>query len=237
MKPVSLRTPFPALPAIEKEERAALEVLALEANDRYLVEVVEEHAFCPFSRGGRAQGQTTRYVHYCSDLDVGPILDLMAKTASDPNLVVAQVIMPLIEVSPQAWIDFVNDLTSLGNRQLEGGSEVYAVAALHPALPFATTNPYTLIPLFRRSPDPTIQWVRLDGLEALYKGRKDDTTIVDPSEIEEFLERKQRPPLFDQIAETNEQVAHGLGIEKVEQALAEISRSAQESYAKLLAGY
>jgi hypothetical protein len=226
--------PFAALPALDKEALEAVEAVALQANDRYLLEIVEEHAFCPWARGGRTQGQTTRFVHYGSDLDVQPIIDFMARTASDPTLVVAQVIMPMVQVSPEAWIDFCNDLTTLGNRQLGAPSDVYAVAALHPELRFQTSNPFTLIPLFRRSPDPTIQWVRLDGLEELYRGRTSQTTVVDPSEIDEFIQQKHRPPLFEQIAETNMEVARQLGIDEIERALAEISRSAQERYAKIL---
>ena len=34
-----------------------------------------------------------------------------------------------------------------------------ACAPLHPALPFVETSMYGMVPLFRRAPDPTIQWV------------------------------------------------------------------------------
>jgi hypothetical protein len=229
--------PFPSLPSISAEARAAIEAAAIEANERYLVDIVEGHAFCPFSRGGRAQGQTARFVHYCSEKDPAAIVERMVEAAQNPDLVVLQVILPGIQIAPEAWIALCNQLTALGNRRLSKVSDVFAVAALHPELPFQTTNPFTLIPLFRRSPDPTIQWVRLDGLKALYEGRTSDTTIVDPSEIDGLELGKERTPLFDQIAESNQEMARRLGIDEVEQALAEISRSAQDRYAEILQDY
>ncbi len=236
--------PFAPLPEIDKAMRRELEAAALSANERYLVEVVEEHSFCPFSRGGRAQGQTTRFVHYAATTDMAPLVDLMVKVAGDANLVVAQVIFPLIEVSAKAWTRFCHELTELGNKRLlqaseastTPGKEVFAVAPLHPDLPYKTTNPFVLIPLFRRSPDPTIQWVRLDGLEAIYEGRTGDTTFVDTRDIVMFMAKKHRPPLFERIAKTNMQMANHLGIDRVERALAEISRTAHKRYTNILLG-
>ena len=62
-----------------------------------------------------------------------------------------------------------------------------ACAPLHPKLPFVEANMYGLVPLFRRAPDPTIQWVRLDGLEALYAGRGSDNQYLQVQDIESFV--------------------------------------------------
>ncbi len=230
--------PFAPLPTLEQAMLRELEAAALHANGRYLLEVIEEHSFCPFSRGGRAQGQTARFVQYAATTDMAPLVELMVKVASDASLVVAQVIFPLVEVSAEAWGRFCHELTALGNKRLlqETGKEVFAVAPLHPSLSYKTTNPFALIPLFRRAPDPTIQWVRLDGLEAIYEGRTGDTTFVDTRDIMMFMAKKHRPPLFERIAKTNMQMANHLGIDRVENALAEISRTAHKRYTNILLG-
>lgn len=228
--------PFSPLPELEKPELREIEAAAMEANDRYLLEFVEEHSFCPFSRGGRAQGQTARFVHYFSGSDISPLIDLMVQAAADPSLVVVQAILPMIEIDPEAWIRFCQQVTAAGNAHLGGDAEVFAVAALHPELTYNRANAFALVPLLRRSPDPTIQWVRLDGLEALYEGRSGETIFLDGCDVMPFMQKKHRPPLFNRIAETNLRMAERLGIDRVEQTLAEISRSARKRYTNILLG-
>ena len=230
--------PFEALPSLPDETRRALETAALEANDRYLETFLEPSSFCPFSRGGRQRGLTHRVVHYTDAAEITPLLDHMAAAARDPNKVVVQIILPLIETSAEAWSRFCHELTAVGNELLRdgpgAGAEIFAVAPLHPALAYTRKNPLTLIPLFRRTPDPTIQWVRLDALKKLYQGRSGESVYVDPADLESFLAEPHRRPLFDRIAETNMMMAERLGVAEIERALRELSRQAQERYARIL---
>ncbi|OIP30970.1 MAG: hypothetical protein AUK47_23650 [Deltaproteobacteria bacterium CG2_30_63_29] len=228
--------PFAPLPELDADTERAIKAAALVANERYLNEVIEEHSFCPFARGGRAQGLTVRFVHYFSGNDVAPLVEVMKQIAENPNHVITQVIFPMLEVSALDWMRFCQDVTRFCNAQLGTEAEVYAVAPLHPALPYAASNPFSLIPLFRRAPDPTIQWVRNDGLKGIYAGRERDTRFVDLDELDAFLEKKRRPPLFDYIAQTNLKMANRLGIQNVDRALAEVSQTAQKSYANILLG-
>lgn len=232
--------PFEPLPPMPLEALHAIEAAALEANDRYLETFLEPHSFCPFSRGGRGRAQTLRFVHYAASGDLTPFFDRMADAARDPSRVVVQVIAPMIEVSPAAWSDFCHELTAAGNERLrEGpgrGSELFAVAPLHPELRYSTDNPYSLIPLFRRTPDPTIQWVRLDALESLYRGRTGDTVYADPDRLDVVLGEPRSRPLFDRIAETNQKMAQRLGIPAVERSLRALSLAAQARYATILLG-
>lgn len=238
-EPARLPTPpFAPLPPLSPLARRALEAIALEANDRYLETFLEPHSFCPFSRGGRKRGLTTRVVCLATSLDVTPWLELMEALAADESKVVAQLIFPAIDVTADAWSRFCHELTTAGNERMRArvgkGAEVYAVAPLHPELSYRTKSPYTLIPLFRRTPDPTVQWVRLDALEKLYEGRSAKTVFVDVSELEAFLAAPQKKPLFDRIAETNQQMAERLGVAELERTLRELSRWAQGRYASAL---
>ena len=230
--------PFAPLPAVSAATEEALAAAALEANDRYVETFLEPNSFCPFSRGGRARGQTARIVHYASSTSLEPLYAHMLAAARASDKVVIQVIMPLVEVTADDWSRFCHALTAAGNERLRDAlgcdAEVFAVAPLHPESTYSAINPHALIPLFRRTPDPTIQWVRLDALEALYSGRSSDAIFVDPTEIAAFLAKAHRTPLYDRIADTNMKMAQRLGIAEVERSLRDMTRAARESYARVL---
>jgi hypothetical protein len=230
-----LRPPYAPLPPLGAALRAAIEAEALRANDRYLAELIEGHSFCPFARGGRLAGETHRHVHFAGEDGAESLLALMARVAADPRQVVAQVILPLVDVAPADFIRFCDELTAAGHARM-GGPPVLAFAALHPELPYSARNAYAMVPLFRRAPDPTIQWVRLDGIAAVYEGRGTEARFVDPDQVLAFV-RDEPPPrqaLYDRVAETNAKVAHELGLARVEAMLADIAADARRSYARLL---
>ncbi len=233
--PEPLSFPFEALPPISAAGLEAIKEHALRVNHRYLIEFIEEYAFCPFSREGRRKGQTTRYVYYIDRLEAAPLIELMHQIAADPKQAVAQVIFPIIEVAPLDWVNFCTELTAAAHALLPG-RDVLALAALHPGLAFKTLNPFSLIPLFRRAPDPTIQWVRLDALEAIYEGRKKGTTFVSLADVPKLVAAgRPKKPLYDRVAETNQSMARRLGIDKVVELLAEIHDDGRRSYARILA--
>ncbi len=227
--------PAEPLPMLDAEMKRRLRAASLAANDRYVQAFLEEHSFCPFSRGGRLQGQTVRYVHFAESTDATPVVDRMAEVATQPGRVVVQVIFPMLTINADDFRQFCHDVTSAGNSRL-GAGETYAVAPLHPELAYLTHNAYSIIPLFRRAPDPTIQWVRLDALESIYEGRSDKDIHVAPSELAAYLARPKRKPLFDTIAETNLKMARRLGIENVEKMLRSIAQDARLAYGRILLG-
>jgi hypothetical protein len=112
---------------------------------------------------------------------------------------------------------------------------VLAFAALHPRLRYNADSAAALVPLFRRAPDPTIQWVRLDAIHAIYEGRDDDTRFVDLADAEAYV--KSAPPrasLYDRIADANAAEAARLGVARLEAMLAEISEDARRGYERIL---
>ncbi len=232
--PTRVEFPFEALEPASASVKRALEREALRVNDRYLEEFLEKYAFCPYSREGRRKGQVHRYVHYCDSHDPESLIELMQEVAADPQQVVVQVIMPGIDVSPEDWIRFGKELTDYGHAKL-GGPNVLACAPLHPALPYNTLNPEAMIPLFRRTPDPTIQWVRLDGLAAIYEGRGGDTVFVDVNSIGDYMEHVSPPVnLYERIAQTNAAMAKRMSFEVIEALLGSIATDARKSYARVL---
>lgn len=232
-RPDDVPIPFDALDPIPTALQRAIAAEAIRVNDRYLDEFLERYAICPFSRQGREQGAVSRYVHHFSERSVEPLIARMREIAADPKQVVAQVILPLIEVGPDEWTRFCHRLTALGHGRM-GGPDVLAVAPLHPDLPYTEANDEALIPLFRRTPDPTIQWVRLDGLAEIYEGRGKGTLFVDIDAIGAHLAKESRPPLWNRIASTNAAMARRLTLPKVVDLLADIVSDARESYARVL---
>jgi len=232
----AVTVPFEPLPRVSDEALRALEREALRLNDRYLYELVEGHAFCPFAKGGRQSGQTSRYFHYADTTDIEPLLGFMEQVASDPKQVVAQVIVPLIDVDPDRWIRFCDEVTAAGHARM-GGPPVLAFAALHPRLRYDPAGHFSLIPLFRRSPDPTIQWVRLDALADIYEGRGTEHVYIDPADILTYVRDAPPPPrsLYERVAVTNFEVAHKIGVPRVEALAADQAEDARRSYARVLA--
>jgi len=230
----ALSVPFEPLGPLTEQTRARLAIESLRVNDRYLREFIEGSSFCPYARQGRRAGQTQRHVYIAETVDLAPLLRLFQEIAADPKQVVAQVIMPAIEVEPEAWRRFCLDLTEVGNAS--SSKPVLACAPLHPRLPFVEANMYGLVPLFRRAPDPTLQWVRLDGLEALYAGRGSDNQYLQVEDIESFIRRAQppRPPLYDVVCKTNAAMAGRLTIERVVKILDEIAGDGRRAYAQIL---
>ncbi len=228
-----IRVPFAPLAPAPDEFVGAVEREALRLNDRYLREFIEKYAFCPFAREGRKAGETERYVHYADSTDIEPLLALMTKVAARPRQVVVQVILPMIEVSAEDWCQFCYALTKRGHAAM-GGPDVLACAPLHPDLAYHTRNPFALVPLFRRAPDPTIQWVRLDGLEALYEGRDNDTRYVDPGNVAALLAAPPpRQPLYHKVAESNAATVERLSLDKILALLADMAADGEKSYARL----
>lgn len=230
----TVQAPFEALPTVAESFRARVEAEARRVNLRYLEEVIEEYSFCPFSRAGRRAGITRQIVYYADSNRAEPLIELMCELATDPTAAVIQIIMPLIEVSGRDWSHFCQTLTRAG-REAAGGPPVLAVAPLHPELEYDTQNAFSLIPLFRRAPDPTIQWVRLEALDGIYRRSPAGTKYIDPDDVPSLMAKPTPPPpLYDRIAESNLSMARRLRYETVASMLAAIADDGRRSYQKIM---
>ncbi|HZJ64539.1 MAG TPA: hypothetical protein VFD36_13550, partial [Kofleriaceae bacterium] len=128
--------------------------------ERYLVEVVERHALCPWARAAREQGELAVGIVWGT-----PALDAWVAEAERllalPATRVAMVIAPEIAVSREA-LRALRDVVAA--RIPSAG-----VADFHPAAALDLATPARLVPFLRRSPDPLLQLVPLaliDGMRA-----------------------------------------------------------------------
>jgi hypothetical protein len=210
-----------------------LQNVALEANQRYVEQFVERLFLCPFAQGARQAGETIRRVLWLREPCERQLLDIMFEAANDPGCVVFQLILPCLDCEPDGFISFCRALTDRGHFLLQ--KEVLAVAALHPHLSYTTQNPHTVIPLFRRAPDPTVQWIRLDVLEEVHAGREKGSTFIDPAVLMAMLTEESTPKsLYDKIAEANYRMAQRHGMERLAGELAELSTETQTIYRHIL---
>lgn len=223
--PFSLEHPVP------ESQRAAIEARALAANDRYVLDLLEKENFCPYARAGRERGRTERRVHFADTDSLAPIADIFAD-AVPRDVEVLQVIFPLVPVEPQAFSRFVNDVTDALNQTQP--RPVFASAALHPHLPYRRETPAGLISLFRRAPDPTLQWVRLSTLDNIYRGRKGGTSFVDLNNVAAILEATNKRDLYEEIALANQSTAERLGIDWLDAHLAALANETQAAYRTIL---
>jgi len=90
------------------------------------------------------------------------------------------------------------------------------------------------VPLLRRAPDPTLQWVRLAALDALYEGRE-EPRFVDPDHLAAYLAKPPVKPLYDRIAESNFEEARRVGFARLESIFDEIADEARRAYREVLA--
>lgn len=218
----------------------AIRAEALRLNDRYLKEVIERFSFCPYARMARRTQKMKRYVWFGPLLPTTPLLELMASIAADPSQEVVQIIFPDLEVEPWPWRMFVKRLdTEIADHSaLRRFKSVLASAAFHPDADYSPATPARLVPLFRRAPDPTIQWTRLDVLEAISSsvGHTPHYIDLNGKDLDEIMATlsTQQPPLSERIAKTNHEVARSMGVEAVEAMLAEIAEDRRCTYARLL---
>jgi hypothetical protein len=103
--------PFLPLPPLDDATCAQLRLVAERAYDRYLLTFLEEHSLCPFARGGRRRGMTTRVAYVAQSLDPQPIIDLALAAAAETSTAVVGLIFPAIEVEPEAWRLFAVGIT------------------------------------------------------------------------------------------------------------------------------
>lgn len=225
---------LPLLPSVDCARLERLTEVALRFSDAYTQDFVERYFLCPFAREGRKRGESRTAVVWHSEGDEAKLLAPLFGALCDPSLVVLQVVFPHLTVKPEYWVEFCARLSSRAHA-LAGAPATFAVAALHPRLSYRTETPYGLIPLFRRAPDPTLQWVRLSTLEELHRGREKGSSFVDAAHLLALLtDERVAPSLYDKVAQSNQDTLERLGLQRLVSELEQLHRGAQRDYDRIL---
>lgn len=117
---------------------------------RYSNEVVLRFALCPFLREG-----DSGYGAFFVVLDPEPVVETLLSQAPKLRGQIAHFVLPLVKVGPRDFERFGNSVSEALQR---GGSDL-VLASFHPELAGGTENPHRVVGLFRRAPDPFVQFV------------------------------------------------------------------------------
>jgi hypothetical protein len=209
------------------------EVLRL--NQRYLTEVVERFALCPWALRARLDGAVVQRVFgQDSGSLFDPSLRELASLARRQEIEIGLFIYPRIALPRLEFEHYVRHLRALDDARYPAGEVPFAMAAFHPDATPDLSDPQRLIPFLRRTPYPTIQVVRSSALERVRGGADEGTAFLDlalvaiPAQIGPVS-----APLRQRIAERNLATVEKVGPVAVERAVADILRDRDETHARL----
>jgi hypothetical protein len=207
---------------------------ALRIYRRYQVEFVEALNLCPWAERARLDGHVAERVLLQSRDLVADSLRVIDELTALQEVEIGLIIFagyrcarPTFERQVAAFIDADRERTRLK-------SPAFACAAFHPDATAVTSHAERLVPFLRRSPDPTIQLVRVTALERVRKGFSEGTHFFDPMQ----LNLKQPPPkrelpLRERIAKANLQTIEQVGLARAEAILTAIFEDRDASYQRV----
>jgi hypothetical protein len=176
----------------------SIESDALARNDRYLREFVEALELCPFARKCRESGRLDRRVlggNRPTEATLAAVTEL--EQTSEEQVEVALLIYPEFTAGVGAFEEFRDEV--------RGALRLFFCVAFHPDLPMDLSDANRAVSFLRRSPDPTLQLVRIATLERVRSGRPTGTFYLDPTRVSaaELNALHGSTSVSDQIAEAN----------------------------------
>lgn len=202
---------------------------------RYAVEVVESLGMCPWAHAARQAGRVRVRVCLGQAPDIEATLTLLAAVEAEPDLEVALLVYPELDLDRLPFARFVAEVRAADAAQKPVGSTLLAMADFHPNAQPDMSTPERLVPFVRRTPDPTLQAIRKSALDGVRLTENQGTGFIDVSKISlaGLLGPAPAPPLAARIARNNHRTIEGLGVEHVEAIFQDILRDRHESYAAL----
>jgi hypothetical protein len=175
----------------------SIEARALARNDRYLREFVEALELCPFARQCRESGRLVRRVlrgGRPAEATAAAVRELEA--TPEERLEVALLIYPELAGG-------VRDFEGLRD-EVRRSLRLFYCVAFHPDLPMDLSDANRAVAFLRRSPDPTLQLVRISTLDRVRSRRPGGSVYVDPSKLTtESVESLAPLSVSEQIAAAN----------------------------------
>lgn len=214
-----------------QDDDALLCAEAVRLHQRYTVELIERYDLCPWAKPARLHGEIERHVLLQRDADPAPTLALLAQleTTAPP---VAIAIFPRLALAPLAFDQFAAEVKRL-DQERHGGKPVYVSATFHPDYPLIPRTPSSVVPFFRRSPDPSLQLVRLSILEAA-RGEDHGKFVFDysPQSWERLRRRAETRSVTERITVENHATLGREGAAALEAVLDDIAADRARSYAR-----
>lgn len=181
----------------------ALERETLRLNARYLTEVVEAFGLCPWARSARLSGSVDRVVIQGSQDAIEAAVSHLGAWAERPEVEIGLLIFPQHESGPGDFQRLVNQVIAADAKRFVRASPPFALAAFHPEATLDTSSADRLVPFLRRTPDPTIQAVRISALERVRGEESAGTRFVDPRTLDLASLPRPEPTLREKIGRHN----------------------------------
>lgn len=217
----------------ERHPRRLLSDWVRSRNDRYLTQFVERFEVCPFAAKCRTDGKLRRKMTWLNDpQDITratvAVEELEALNEAEPVEVALLVCAGLRGLTVEQFATFHEGLRAAYQRRFD--APAFYVVPFHPEQRAKVHTASGLVPFWRRSPEPTLQFVSVSLLHRIRRGDHQR----DPSHLalqlaaaglppEEILARLERQP--NHLA-TSERVAQAnlKTFQAHEQALEEVLR-------------
>lgn len=217
-----------------QDERARVTGEAIRVYRRYAREFVESFGLCPWAERARLDASTTERVLFQQGIDTfSEPLAIAEELAATPAIEVALLIFPWMNAGP---VEFERFVSELWRRHAEGSalhSPSFAMAAFHPLGELDLASPARLVPFVRRTPDPTVQLVRMDVLERVRSGTPGGTEFFDPSLLSPERLRATAPlSLRERVARANHRALSGTELERALRVLESVHADRQQSYGR-----
>lgn len=217
---------------VRDQEGFVAEVLRIHA--RFNAEVIEGLDVCPYARPARASGASVRRVSLSTDVPAA-LREIEAELGPAREIEVAQVVFPLVQLGAQ-------ELMHVGSAHAEarsaraGGRPIFVHAVFHPDLAYGVDTPSRLVPFFRRAPDPMIQLVRLEVLDAIHRSKPRGSQFFSgsPEELARLLAEPRPESVTDRITRENHERALAGEHDRIAAILADIAADRARSYARFL---
>lgn len=193
----------------------AVEVLRV--HRRYAGEVVARNQLCPFLRD-----VDTGFGRFCVMLDPEPDVATAIAAVREAGTSVIHLVYPCTPWPSSPFEKFAGKLAEALKQALP---EAPVMATFHPALAGDGSNPFRLVGLLRRAPDPFVQLIP----EGLHQG---GTMFAGAADLEETTTGEELDP-----AQANFAKMHGGFLEKLVALMDEIRADRDRSYAPFLEAF
>lgn len=219
---------------VKAVDATRLSAEALRLFGRYQLEIVEHFRLCPWADRARREGAVETRVLQLPDPRGPEVLPTIQELATHPRTEIGILLFPRCRSTFDEFERFAAVLRELDQDRWPLGHAPFAIAAFHPAASADTRSGERLIPFLRRTPDPTLQLVRLSALEKVRAGDTDGTQFVDLQRVDfASLGTQDSRSLRERIATNNLETVRAVGVEAFCARLDDIAQDRSDSYAKL----
>jgi hypothetical protein len=202
---------------VESAADAKLVAEALRLNTRYVDEVVLAWNLCPWAERAFRGGEVCQRVLLSATPGPGDALPFLAELEAAPALSIGLLIFPRLATTAPAFDAFAERVRRADHARRPDAATSppapsFFVAAFHPDAPVTFTTPPQLVSFVRRTPDPTLQFVRTSVLRRA---------------------TGEGPAVSDDVTRRNFETVNARGAAALDAVLRDLRRDRDGSYARL----